>query len=63
MICNYFEAKRFSVSDKRELLLRLLNMAALYHALLRSAISVPAPDYLRKEIREASDFEVAGLAD
>ena len=63
MISNYFETKWFSVSDKRESLPRVLNMAALYHALLRSVISVPAPYDLRKEIQEASDFEVVGLAD
>ena len=38
-------------------------MAALYHALLRSVISVPAPDDLRKEIQETNDFAVVGLAD
>ena len=38
-------------------------MAALYHAPLRTVISVPAPDDLRKEIREANDFAVMGLAD
>ena len=63
MISNYYEKQWFSVSDKRESLPRVLNIAALYHAILRSFISVPAPDDLRKEIREANDFAVAGLAD
>ena len=62
-MCNCFESVWYSVSDKRKPLPRVLNLAALYHALLRSVVAVPAPDDFRKEIQEASDFEVVGLAD
>ncbi|MDC0220415.1 DUF4391 domain-containing protein [Gammaproteobacteria bacterium] len=44
VISSYFETQWFSVSDKREALPMVLNMTALYHALLRSIISVPARD-------------------
>ena len=42
VISDYFETQWFSVSDKREALPMVLNMAALYHALLRAIIPVPA---------------------